>query len=255
MADQTEQTDQTPRAVPDSVTICITSCGRLDLLEKTLETFQRYNTGGKYIVSEDSADDGVIAAVKARMPYAQVLTGEGRTGLMTSIDRLYSAVETPYLFHLEDDWAFDGPVDWEGALAAFDANPKITNVTVRAFDEIKGKYRRRSTPETYAGRDFAHISPKAHPEWFGWSPNPGLFRTEIYHRYKPFNRVTPDRMSAIIKEIGTQAFLLPGVARHIGHGRNVSDPGTAPRPKSKIGKYIRFWKYQLYYAGILKSPF
>ena len=92
MADQTEQTDQTPRAVPDSVTICITSCGRLDLLEKTLETFQRYNTGGKYIVSEDSADDGVIAAVKARMPYAQVLTGEGRTGLMTSIDRLYSGV-------------------------------------------------------------------------------------------------------------------------------------------------------------------
>ncbi len=250
-----QELDSTRRAIPESVTICITSCGRLDLLERTLATFQKYNTGGKYIVSEDSADADAIETVKKMMPYARVMTGEGRTGLMNSIDRIYSVVETPYLFHLEDDWEFDGPVDWEGALAALDANPKITNVTIRAFDEIKAKYRQRSKPETYAGREFAHILPNAHPEWFGWSPNPGIFRTEIYQRFKPFNRVTPDRMSAIIKEVGTQAFLLPGVARHIGHGRNVTDPLTAPRPKSKFGKFVRRWKYRLYYAGLIKSPF
>lgn len=250
-----QELDSTPKAIPDSVTVCITSCGRIDLLKRTLETFQKYNTGGKYIVSEDSADAAAIETVKALMPYATVLTGEGRTGIMNSIDRLYSVVETPFIFHLEDDWGFDGSVDWDAALAAMNANGKIANVTVRVFDEISSKYRRRSKLETYAGREFAHMLPSSHPEWFGWSPNPGVFRTAIYQRFKPFKGVTPDRMSAIIKEVGTQAFLLPGVARHIGHGRNVTDPLMGPRPKSKVGKFVRRWKYRLYYAGIIKSPF
>ncbi len=44
-----------PRAIPPEVTICITSCGRLNLLAETLATFRAHNTGGVYHLSDDLA--------------------------------------------------------------------------------------------------------------------------------------------------------------------------------------------------------
>jgi hypothetical protein len=244
-----------PSPVPDTVTVTMTSCGRLDLLQQTLDSFRRHNPGGRYIISEDSADPEVIAAVRAMAPDAQVLYAETRTGLMASLDRLFSAVGTPYIFHLEDDWLCDGPVDWETAMQGLE-RPGVAQVCVRVFDEIRPKWRKHSTPFQIGGHQFAHMHADAHPEFFGWSPNPGLFRTDIYHRYKPFHGVTPDQMSARIKRDNqTMAFLLPGIAHHIGGGRNIHDPTEPPRPKSKIGKFMRGFRKKLYYIGLRKTPY
>jgi hypothetical protein len=96
----------------------------------------------------------------------------------------------------------------------------------------------------------------AHPEYYAWSPNPGLIKRDLYQRFAPFARVNPDRMSGVMKEAGlTQAFLLPGVARHIGYGRNVVDPTMPARPKSRPAKWLRAIKKKLYYAGLRKEPF
>lgn len=245
-----------PSAIPDTVTVCITSCGRLDLLAETLRTFRAFNTGGRYILSEDSTDQIVITEVRRLYPEMKVLSGETRTGIMGSIDRLYSAVETPYIFHLEDDWAFDGPVNWAAAIALLDANDHVGNVCVRAFDEIKAKYRGRSDKLLHSGEVFQVMRRNSHPEFFGWSPNPGLIRKALYDKYKPFNRMNPDQMSGLIKVEGqTIAYLLPGIARHIGWGRNVGDPGMPLRPKSRPKKWLRAIKKQLYYAGLRKEPF
>ena len=242
--------------IPDSVTICITSCGRLDLLEKTLASFRAFNLGGRFLISEDSTKAEVIAEATARYPDMTVLSGPDRLGLMGSIDRLYSAVETPYIFHLEDDWTFDGPVDWDGAIALLDARDDVANVSLRAFDEIKAKYREKSTPRKLAGREFAVMRTDAHPEFFGWSSNPGLIRKSLYDAYAPFARLMHDQMSGLIKKDGrVVAYLLPGVARHIGQGRNVTDPTMPARPKSKPAKWLRAIKKKLYYAGLRKDPF
>lgn len=242
--------------IPDSVTICITSCGRLDLLEQTLASFRAFNAGGRFLISEDSTKPEVIAEAIARYPDMTVLSGPDRLGLMGSIDRLYSAVETPYIFHLEDDWTFDGPVDWDGAIALLDARDDVANVSLRAFDEIKAKYRAKSTPLKLAGREFAVMHKDAHPEFFGWSSNPGLIRKSLYDAYAPFSRLMHDQMSGLIKKDGrVVAYLLPGVARHIGQGRNVTDPTMPARPKSKPAKWLRAIKKKLYYAGLRKDPF
>ena len=245
-----------PVAIPDSVTVTITSCGRLDLLEKTLAAWRAYHSGGRYLVSEDSGDETVIAKVREMMPEATVLTGAGRTGLMASLDRLYSAVETPYIFNLEDDWVIDAPVDWQTAIKALE-RPGVSQVCVRAFDEIRAKWRRKSEPFEVDGHQMAHMDADAHVEFFGWSPNPGLFKTELYQRFKPFNRVLPDQMSALIKKEAhvTMAFLLPGVARHIGGGRNVTDPTMPARPKNRLAKWSRRIKKQMYYWGLRKTPY
>jgi len=245
-----------PVRIPDTVTICITSCGRLDLLEQTLDSFRAFNAGGRFLISEDSTRPDVIAEAKARYPDMTVLSGPDRLGLMGSIDRLYSAAKTPYIFHLEDDWTFDGPVDWDGAIALLDACDDVANVSLRAFDEIKGKYREKSTPLKLAGREFAVMRTDAHPEFFGWSSNPGLIRKSLYEAYAPFARLMHDQMSGLIKKDGrVVAYLLPGVARHIGQGRNVTDPTMPPRPTSKPAKWLRAIRKKLYYAGLRKDPF
>ena len=99
---------QDRRPIPDTVTICVTSCGRLDLLARTMTSFRTYNSGGCTLISEDSTNPEIIAEATRTYPEATVLSGDTRLELTGSIDRLYARVETPYLFHLEDDWSFDG---------------------------------------------------------------------------------------------------------------------------------------------------
>src|SRR5438105_256747 len=77
-------------AVPDSVTVCVTSCGRPDLLARTLESFRHFNPGGNILISEDCADPAVIAEITAAYPDMTVLSGPERLGHMLSIDRLFS---------------------------------------------------------------------------------------------------------------------------------------------------------------------
>lgn len=244
------------RPVPDTITICITSCGRLDLLAETLTSFRAHNPGGRLLISEDSTDAATIAVVTATYPDATVLSGAARLGIMGSIDRLYSHVTTPYIFHLEDDWAFSGSVDWAAAIAMLESRADVANVCVRDIAEIKEKYRNRSDAADVASQKFLVMRIDSHPEYYAWSPNPGLISLATYRRYAPFNRVQPDQMSGIMKKDGLrQAFLLPGVARHIGYGRNVVDPTMPARPKSRPLKWLRAIKKKLYYAGLRKEPF
>ena len=245
-----------PAIIPGTVTVCISSCGRLDLLAETLRSFRAFNTGGIYILSEDSTDAVVIAEAERLYPEMTILSGPDRLGLMGSIDRLYSSVQTPYIFHLEDDWVFEGPVNWQAAIALLSNNDKIANVSVRAFEEIKPKFRARSDAQSFSGAAFQIMRSNAHPEYFGWSSNPGLIATALYHHYKPFKRLLHDQMSGAIKKDGRAvAYLLPGVARHIGRGRNLHDPMMPARPKSRPLKWLRAFKKQLYYAGLRKEPF
>jgi hypothetical protein len=245
-----------PTAIPDTVTICVTSCGRLDLLADTLGSFRAWNSGGRYLVSEDSTDEAVIGELRAREPGVTVLSGSERLGLMGSIDRLYSAATTPFIFHLEDDWSFDGPVNWAAATALLEARDDIANICVRDFTEIKSKYSARSTSLSFAGAAFRVMERDAHPDFFGWSSNPGLIRRSLYLQYAPFRRMLHDQMSGLIKKDGrTLAYLLPGVARHIGQDRTVTDPQMPPRPKNRLAKITRSIKKRLYYAGWRKSPF
>lgn len=243
-------------AVPASVTICVTSCARLDLLAETLASFRKFNTGGTFLVSEDSTDQTVVETLRSTYPEMTILSGTERLGLMGSIDRVYGAATTPYIFHLEDDWSFDAPVNWNAAISLLESRDDVANVSVRAIDEIKEKYRVRSDTIEHAGASFRIMRRDAHPEFFGWSSNPGLIKRSLYQQYAPFKRMLHDQMSGLVKKEGrTVAYLLPGVARHIGQKRTVTDPAMPPRPKSRPAKWLRAIKKKLYYAGLRKEPF
>jgi hypothetical protein len=247
---------QSPAPIPETVTVCLTSCARMDLLRRTLASFAAFNPGGGLIVSEDSGDPAMRDAIASEFPSATLIWAPERLGQMRSIDRMFSRVTTPYLFHLEDDWLFDGAVDWAALIRLLETRSDVANIAVRDFEEIKPKYRARSDRTVIEGQVFQVMRTDAHPEFFGWSNGPGLQRTKTYFEYAPFAALRHDQVSARIKaDGGREAFALPGVAHHIGQQRNVVDPTTPPRAKSKVGKYVRWAKKRLYYMGLRKDPY
>ncbi len=224
-------------AIPPDITIAVTSCGRLDLLQGTLRSFMRFHSGFALVISEDSTDPAIIEQVRQLYPQARILSGPERLGLMGSIDRLYGAIETPYIFHLEDDWAFDGPVDFDLAKRVLDENPKVSVACVRVFAELKRKHQASSTPFGQNYPSVWRMDPLAHPLWYGYSSNPGLLRREFWAHYAPVKRYRHDEWSGIVRQDGWHmAFLTPGVARHIGDDRHVEDPFE---PRKKPGWFKR----------------
>ena len=96
------------------VTVVLTSCGRLDLLTKTIESFNKFNTYPitKFIFIDDSGDikfkkkaNKILTSLLKKYDYSLIFN-ENRQGQIKSVDYAYSMVETPYIFHLEDDWEF-----------------------------------------------------------------------------------------------------------------------------------------------------
>ena len=95
------------------ITFVLTSCGRLDLLERTLDSFFKYNTHPieRYVITEDSADQEIFNKCErlnkdkyeSRLEF---IFNHEKLGQSKSIDKAYSTIDTEYIFHLEDDYEF-----------------------------------------------------------------------------------------------------------------------------------------------------
>ena len=92
-------------------TIALTSCGRFDLLEKTLASLISHldSPPEKMLVAEDSGDRGVediLNLFRSRDFPIEAIVNPEHIGQVRSIDLLYSRIETDWVFHCEDDWEF-----------------------------------------------------------------------------------------------------------------------------------------------------
>ena len=96
--------------LPDrEISFVLTSCGRFDLLRRTLASFLEHNDTkiAKYIIVEDSGDDSVRDVLaEFRDVEFDLIVNQPKRGQLWSIDLAYERVHTPYIFHCEDDWLF-----------------------------------------------------------------------------------------------------------------------------------------------------
>lgn len=234
-------------ARPDKVlpvTVVITSCGRPDLLAKTLDSFFESNTCPIHsiIVMEDGEHPSALAASPAYGPRVSRWLSTGkRIGQIATIDCAYSEVTTAYLFHCEDDWEFTTPRFIERSLAVLETHPFIMQVWLRALTDTNGH---PIDEQVYLAGDvpFRLMSPGFVSDgwgtWHGFSFNPGLRRMADYHRFGAFGDLAPSararafdvegRASDLYLEHGYCAAILAddggrGSVRHIGWGRRVAD--------------------------------
>ncbi len=94
-------------------TLAVTSCGRLDLLKQTLESFcatADILPEHTIIVEDSGADAPPWLSGMAKLGHVQWIATGKRRGQIFVLDTLYEAITTELVFHTEDDWTYErGP--------------------------------------------------------------------------------------------------------------------------------------------------
>jgi hypothetical protein len=180
----------------DEVTMVITSCNRAELLEKTLDSFVKYNTYPikETFVIDDSGIQGCNEEVLDKFKgilNIKMIYNKKNMGQIQSIDKAYSYVTTKYIFHCEEDWEFLQPGFIEKSLCILNEpeNKKVYTVWLRPHhctsghpilydDQKKGYYKMKP--------DFSYMDKGHIYTWCGFTFNPGLRKTAnclLFHPY------------------------------------------------------------------------
>jgi len=216
-----------------SVSLIITACDRIDLLEKTLKSFIEFNTYPieELIIRDDCGLECVWEDTKELLdslflPFPYRLLPPAQIGQIKSIDLLMNEVKTPYVFHCEDDWEFYKAGFIEKSLTLMENNdiltvwirPKSDNVATKASSEIY----------LYKDIEYRLVIPSG--DLLGFSFNPHLFRMIDYTNFEAIG-VTNCRENAIGKYYSSKktAWLVEGYCRHIGGDKSTLRPETPYR--------------------------
>lgn len=226
-----------------SVCLVITSCGRMQLLKKTIESFGYFNTFkiDQVVFVEDSGYvvDGSWLANYLKIPVdiITVLTNEHNIGQFNSIDLAYSHVWTDYIFHLEDDWVFYAPNFIEDSLDIIKTDHKISCVWLRSINDTNNHPVDREINLTSNGIEFRYLNSNYLDKWSGFTFNPGLRKAEVMRLLMPFSkldlldkslgdgrRITESDISMHFGRLGYRGAIPnsgTGYVRHIGYGYHI----------------------------------
>ncbi len=232
------------------VTFVLTSCGRMDLLDETLESFFTHNTYPieRHLLVEDSADpDCWTHLEKTWGGRVTPRLNREKKGQIRSIVETYELVDTPYVFHCEDDWLFTRPgfieetkphLEWDQRLIqTWMIAEKAANAEgIFTWEKVPGPF--QDAIRRAVCRDSL--------DWGHFSFNPGLKRMSDYRKIGGYGRFTNELdISVTYRELGYYCAILnePAV-RHLGDGRAVHDP-TRKWPKrrkwNKPAGWRRLW--------------
>lgn len=216
-------------------TVVLTSCGRFDLLRETIASFIAHadQPPARFIVIEDTGDAAVRRALDGLEPGAEggfdVILNDPQLGQMRSIDKAYATVETPLVFHCEDDWEFFRSGFIAESARVLAARPEVSMVGLRPRAELNPRV--RETPverldDAEGALEYFALDPTLHPEYFGYSFNPGLRRLADFRRFAPVAALGAEEdVSYAFKQAGFRmANLETAAVRHLGDGRHVDDP-------------------------------
>jgi SEC-C motif len=172
------------------ITFVLTSCGRFDLLADTIASFLACNTApiARYVVIEDSGDAAVRDVLASFDCKLELLFNDVRRGQMASIDRAYSTVSTPYIFHCEDDWRFFRPGFVEESLLLLENDANISAVMCRRLGQnaLHDMIANSVSVSCLGSVDFRQPALDVNRVWGGYHFNPGLRRLADYRRIGSF---------------------------------------------------------------------
>jgi len=213
----------------NKITVCLTSCNRFHLLERTLNSFLALNTYPieKYIINEDSGSKEVIKKIIDKYgDLVHVIRSPKNEGLLKAIDNLYKLVDTEYIFHMEDDWLFSGNNNFmQQSLDILNGNPGIHQVWIR-----------NGIPQDWLDSEnhgiYKMVKQQHCGDWCGFSLNCSLKRLNDYKKMFPsgYNALRILEKNSAISEHecnmhaykqGYRAALLNNPAcTHIGDGQS-----------------------------------
>jgi GT2 family glycosyltransferase len=200
----------------EEITFVLTSCDRPDLLEITLESFIKCNTYPikKYFVIDDSGKPGCNDFLKASFPQVEFIYNQENIGQIKSIDRVYRMVETPWIFHCEEDWEFYRSGFIEESLNILNENPNVITVWLRAHSDTNNN---PFSEEIFKAGKNTFFRVMRHDitnengdlyKWHGFTFNPGLRRKFDWEKFGGYNKFQVTIEDKVIKneEAGLSLF-------------------------------------------------
>ena len=225
--------------IKDGITFTLTSCGRFNELKITIDSFLKHNTHkiDRYIIIEDSGENEIkekcLELNKQYNNIFEFIFNQKRIGQISSIDLLYSTINTEYIFHCEDDWEFYEKGFIEKSLQILKNDNKILQVWLRELNDTNGH---TVDEELYNVGDILYrkLSTYWREGWGGFSFNPGLRRLKEYNMLKPYSKIKqqftgPHKFYTPELEISMEyakrgysaAIMLEGSVKHIGWGKTI----------------------------------
>ncbi len=227
------------------VSIVITSCGRFDLLKRTLESLDKFNTYPirKVYITEDSGQQGVFNCLpESWRQYTKIYVNKPKLGQLASIDLAYGDIETEWVFHCEDDWEFYRPGFIEDSIALLTEDQQALQVWLRSAAHdlaIHSPYVYLSDRRNIKNIFFYKLNSEKE-DWQGFSFNPGLRRLADYKKHAPYSRFSGEKdLSRLYAAENRYALILENDAvLHTGFGSHVvvSDEARKKKRRKKFEK-------------------
>lgn len=210
------------------VSIMITSCGRFDLLKRTVDSLDKFNTYPirKVYITEDSGKQEVLACIPEEWKeYTTFYINEPKLGQLASIDLAYGDIDTEWVFHCEDDWEFYRPGFIEDSKVLLTEDQQALQVWLRSAAHDLAVH----SPYVYLSdrRNIKEIicykvnSEKS--DWQGFSFNPGLRRMTDYKQHAPYSQFAGEKdLSRLYSSENRYALILENDAvLHTGFGAHI----------------------------------
>ena len=208
------------------VTLVITSCGRFDLLEETLDSFFECNTYPikKIIITEDSTEgkklERLISKYDGKNQDFRLIVNETRLGQLKSIDKAYREIDTEYIFHCEDDWKFLKSGFIEKSMELMEEDEKILVVGLRSKEDFKEDFFYDEDYVSKKGENYYNVKGEI------FTYNPALRRKKDMDLFGLHEKLENQRYEEVLsnfyKERGFKAvFFKEPYVTHIGNKRHV----------------------------------
>lgn len=210
------------------VTVCLTACGRPDLLERTLKSFFEFNTYplADFFIYEDSGALECNAHLWEQYKNIKWFGNRERLGQIMAIDQLYRRVQTKYIFHCEEDWEFYRHGFIEASRNILEDNAGLCMVWIREKGDTN------QHPIIWQ-QQYGIMKTNHNGLWGGFCFNPGLRRKAdydlfgSYSSHAKFSFAKPWKAEAIISKLYSSAgfraaILTEGYIKHIGADRHVT---------------------------------
>ena len=206
------------------ITLAITCCGRVDLLKKTVESINKHPKliFTKKIIIDDSGNRKVGDQITELFSDEfEIILNEENKGQIYSIDKMYSLIQTEYIFHCEEDWNFYNGDFLEDSIKLLRAYPEITVIALRDWEkDIKINCNMLKGEQLYL--DDEHIGykliRKGNHNWSGFTFNPGLRRLSDYKKLESYKNIGQEEDISIyyLERSKNIAILKSGSVEHIG---------------------------------------
>ena len=242
----------------DKMSFVLTSCGRFDLLDRTLESFFKYNDYPfeNIYLTEDSVDKSVYKKIQKKWgKKLDLLFNEKKKGQISTIVEAYKLVKTPYIFHCEDDWIYTRKNFIQDSLKILEYDNKIIQVWLESQESASRLDVFEYGPlKKYKGIGFREVYCKEGWEWGYFSFRPGVKRMKDYNLIGGYEKFKNELdIGVCYKKHGFYTVIIENPAvEDIGLDQTIFDPTrkwpkrrktNAPTGLKRLWKHIKKFKF------------